>query len=92
MKAKRLTIFQYTDWRHSPNFMKHKTKLTTEQYEEYFRDIEKGDFKVRKWCNIPDNKYYTITTWPENLRGDVFIIENSHRNPPLKKISKSDQI
>ena len=76
----------------SPNigadFMK---TLTTEQLKEYLKDTLSADEKVRKWCNVPEDKYYSVSVWPEHLAGRVWLTPNMVRKVPAKKISKSDQ-
>jgi hypothetical protein len=49
------------------------------------------DDEVRKKFNIPDDRYYSVLTWPDSLAGRVWLDENRFRAAPKKKISKSDQ-
>jgi len=65
-------------------------KLTEEQLKEYLADKVSGDAKVRKWCNVPNNRYYSLCTWPEKLAGDVWVDNTRTRVVTLPKISKSD--
>jgi hypothetical protein len=69
-------------------FMK---QLTKEQLKEYLDDPMKCDSKIRKWCDIPDNRYYTVMIYPEKVSGRVEINMNMTRTVPVNKISKSDQ-
>ena len=48
------------------------------------------DEEVRLSLNIPDNRYYTVSVWPENRAGTVYITKLT-REVKAKKISKSDQ-
>lgn len=65
-------------------------QLTKEQFEEYQRlNPEEADYRVRKWANVPDDRYYSVSVWPEHLAGRVFQT-NLFRKVTLKKISKSD--
>jgi hypothetical protein len=67
-------------------------QLTPEQFKEYMSNVETADAKVRKWANIPDDKYYSVSVWPEHLAGRVWITPNMHRVVQAKKISKSDVV
>ena len=66
-------------------------KLTKELFEKYARDSLKYDEEVRVFANVPDDKYYTVSMWPENVAGIVMVIKKSSREVAAKKISKSDQ-
>lgn len=66
-------------------------KLTIEQYTEYLADPMGCDAKLRQWCGIPEDKYYTVSIWPENRAGEVRINSNLHRIVKMPKISKSNQ-
>jgi hypothetical protein len=65
-------------------------KLNSEQLKEYLTNPLMMDTKVRKWMNVPDDKYYSVSTWPEHLAGQV-TVTNLNRKVTAKKISKSDQ-
>ena len=67
-------------------------QLTPEQFKNYMSSSQDdGDAKVRKWANIPDDKYYTVSVWPDHLSGQVRVNPHLHRTVHAKKISKSDQ-
>lgn len=66
-------------------------QLTKEQFEEYQRDPLAADAKVRKWCNIPEDRYYNVSVWPEERSGVVRESPNLFRKVPVHKVSKSDQ-
>lgn len=66
-------------------------KLTEEQLKEYLSNPNLHDSKVRKWCNIPEDRYYTVSVWPENLAGIVRVDNNRFRTVKNTKISKSSQ-
>lgn len=67
-------------------------QLTPEQFKDYMASPpEIANEKVRKWADIPDDKYYTVSVWPDHLAGRVFVNHNLHRVVHAKKISKSDQ-
>ena len=68
-------------------FMK---KLTVEQFEEYVTDPLAADKKVRNWCKVPEDRYYSVATWPESRTGEVRVME-LHRVVRVPKISKSNQ-
>jgi hypothetical protein len=65
-------------------------RLTTEQLKQYVQNPSHMDEQVRKWCNLPEDKYYTVSTWPEEVAGNVYVT-NVYRVVKAKKISKSDQ-
>jgi hypothetical protein len=66
-------------------------QLTKEQFEEYQRlGPMEADSRVRKWANVPEDRYYSVSVWPEHLAGRVFQT-NLFRKVTAKKISKSDQ-
>jgi hypothetical protein len=68
-----------------------KTKLSEELFKRYASDPLKYDEEVRKAGKVPDDKYYTVSMWPEHLAGYVEVLKKSSREVKLKKISKSDQ-
>jgi hypothetical protein len=35
-------------------------KLTAEQFREYAADPLATGQRVRKWCSVPEDKYYTV--------------------------------
>ena len=65
-------------------------KLSVEQFEEYAADPLATDKKVRNWCNVPEDRYYSVATWPQSRTGEVRVME-LHRVVRGTKISKSDQ-
>jgi hypothetical protein len=65
-------------------------KLTEEQLVEYQKDpLGKGAALVRGLFRIPETRYFSITTYPEKVRGTVML--TGVRELVVKKISKSDQ-
>lgn len=64
-------------------------KLTQVQFEEYVKDPLANDAKVRKWADVPDNRYFTVSVYPEHLAGNVFVDNNRFRVVHNVKISKS---
>jgi hypothetical protein len=65
--------------------------LTVEQFTEYAADPLAADEKVRHWCHVPEDKYYTVAMWPEERAGEVRITAVLHRVVRASKISKSNQ-
>lgn len=65
--------------------------LTPEQFKEYMQDPLACDSKVRKWCNVPEDRYFNVSAWPEALSGRVTVRTNDFRTVKAKKVSKSDQ-
>jgi hypothetical protein len=66
-------------------------KLTAEQFKEYAADPLASDAKVRKWCGVPEDRYFTVATWPEYCAGEVRVTAELHRVVRATKISKSIQ-
>jgi hypothetical protein len=67
-------------------------KLTVEQFKEYAADPLTADEKVRAWCNVPLDRYYTVAMWPEDRAGELRVTTELHRVVRLTKISKSNQV
>ena len=65
--------------------------LTAEQFKEYAADPLTADERVRKWCEVPDDRYYTVAMWPEGRTGEVRVTTELHRVVGATKISKSNQ-
>ena len=66
-------------------------KLTAEQFREYAVDPLAIDEQVRKWCGVPEDRYYTVAMWPEGRAGEVRVTTELHRVVRATKISKSNQ-
>jgi hypothetical protein len=66
-------------------------KLTAEQFKEYAADPLATDEKVRTWCSVPEDRYYTVATWPEERAGELRLTTDLHRVVRAPKISKSNQ-
>lgn len=64
--------------------------LTPDQFKQYAANPVAMDEQVRKWCNLPDDKYYSVSVWPEHRAG-VVTVTNVSRVVKAKKVSKSDQ-
>ena len=66
-------------------------KLNAEQFKEYAADPVVADEKVRDWCGVPEDRYYTVATWPEERAGELRVTTELHRVARAPKISKSNQ-
>lgn len=66
-------------------------KMPAELFKKYSENPLLMDAGVRKFMGIPDNRYYSVTTWPEDKAGEVFIDNKRFRDVKSAKISKSDQ-
>ena len=66
-------------------------KLTAGQYKEYAADPLATDGKVRDWCSVPEDRYYTVAMWPKERAGEVRVTADLHRVARAAKISKSNQ-
>ena len=72
-------------------FNRSMKRLTVEQFKEYAADPLASDEKVRTWCSVPEDRYYTVAMWPEERAGEVHVIAELHRVVRTPKISKSNQ-
>lgn len=66
-------------------------RLNADQFREYAADPLATDQKVRTWCSVPEDRYYTVAMWPEGRAGEVRVTAALHRVVRAAKISKSDQ-
>ena len=66
-------------------------RLNEELLKRYINDPMGMDEEIRKKFDIPKNRYYTISTWPEKVAGYLYIDMKRTREVSAKKISKSDQ-
>lgn len=66
-------------------------QLSPELYKQYLADPLGMDAAVRRAANVPDNRYYMVSTWPEERAGRVTVNTKDFRKVEAKKISKSDQ-
>ena len=64
-------------------------KLSPDQFKEYAANPLGCDEKVRSWLDLPENRYYTVSTMGENV-GTVQV-NSQVRTVKAKKISKSDK-
>ena len=64
--------------------------LPSELFNKYKENPLQYDEEVRKYCGLREDRYYTVSVWPENLAGRVYQTNNV-RVVKAKKISKSDQ-
>lgn len=65
--------------------------MSPDLFRRYTADPTGLDGEVRKQCGIPDDRYYTVSVWPENLAGRIFVDEKRYRAVKAVKISKSAQ-
>ncbi len=72
-----------------PPFQIMKT-LPSDLFNKYRSNPLDLDEQVRKFCLLRDDRYYTVSVWPEHLVGRVYQTDNV-RTVKTKKISKSDQ-
>jgi len=67
-------------------------RMDERMFEHYKQNPLGMDDTVREHFKIPDNRYYTVSMWPEDeFCGVVRIISNSVRVVKAAKISKSNQ-
>lgn len=62
--------------------------LPSELFRKYVENPLLMDETVRQYCDLPDNRYYTVSTWP--VEGQVRS-NNQIRVKKVNKINKSDQ-
>jgi hypothetical protein len=66
-------------------------KLTDRQFKKYAAYPLATDQKVRRWFNVPKDRYYTVAMWPAERTGEVQVTTDLHREVRGPKISKSNQ-
>jgi hypothetical protein len=66
-------------------------KMTEDVFKQYLSNPLGMDTIVRNTFKIPDNKYYSVSVWPPERQGYVWITKNLSRKVETVKISKSDQ-
>jgi len=66
-------------------------RLSADLLLRYLADPLKTDGEVRQTCRVPDNRYYTVATWPEQQAGVVTVLTNATRTVAPNKVSKSNQ-
>ena len=66
-------------------------QLSAELYKQYLADPLGMDAAVRKAAKVPEDRYYMVSTWPEERAGRLTMNMKDYRKVPAKKISKSDQ-
>ena len=68
--------------------------LPKDLFDKYALEPLKYDDEVREFAEVPDNRYYNVSMWPEDFAGRVFIRtptdKDKARVVTKKKISKSD--
>ena len=64
-------------------------KMTPELFKTYNENPLQMDAQIRAKFNIPDNRFYAVSVWPDE--GTVRIDNNRFRDIPKTKISKIDQ-
>jgi hypothetical protein len=62
--------------------------LPPDLFKKYSDNPIAMDEEVRKYCNLPDNRYYTVSMWPQE---GIVRSNDQVRTVKAKKISKSDQ-
>jgi hypothetical protein len=65
--------------------------MTPEMFARYSANPLGMDAEVRNHFQVPDNRYYTVTTWPPERAGQLFVDLKRTRVVHAKKVSKSDQ-
>jgi hypothetical protein len=65
-------------------------KMPPELFNKYLLNPLGCDEEVRKCLALREDRYYTVSVWPENCAGNVYETRNV-REVKNKKISKSDQ-
>lgn len=65
--------------------------MSGDLFDRYQHDPLKADADVRRIFKVPDNRYYSVTIWPDHMAGRISIDMKRTRAVAGKKISKSDQ-
>lgn len=66
-------------------------KITPEELAEYNKNPLAYDATLRKKYNIPEDRYYSVSQYPEKCAGNLYVDMTRNRIIHKKKISKSDQ-
>ena len=66
-------------------------QLPAELFKRYQADPLGTDDAVRKSMAVPEDRYYMVSTWPEDRAGRLTVNMKDFRKVVAKKISKSDQ-
>lgn len=65
-------------------------QMPPDLFNWYLADPLRVDAEVRRQCGVPDNRYYTVCTWPPERAGLLTVDTTRTRTVPTHKISKSD--
>lgn len=65
-------------------------QLSKELFDKYVSNPLENDGLVRKSLGLREDRYYTVSVWPEHLAGRVYENRNV-REVKVKKVSKSEQ-
>jgi len=65
-------------------------RIPAELFERYLANPLAVDNEVRRKLKLPEDRYYTVSVWPPELAGRVFV-SSLHRSVKEAKISKSDR-
>lgn len=65
--------------------------MSSEMFKKYYENPTNMNKEVRNWAGVPDDRYYTVSVWPEHLAGNVFVDMKRYRVVKSEKISKSNQ-
>ena len=66
-------------------------QLTANQFKQYVENPLAFDGTLRELCNLSEDKYYTVATWPEERAGEMRVTPGLHRVVRSPKVSKSNQ-
>lgn len=67
------------------------TKMPDDLFKRYQADPLGMDDAVRKDMKVPEDRYYSVSVWPEERAGILTVNMKDYRTVKAKKISKSDQ-
>jgi hypothetical protein len=67
------------------------TQMPADLYARYEKDPLGTDAEVRQRMGVPDDRYYTVCTFPPERAGRLTVDTSRTRVTHAKKISKSDQ-
>jgi hypothetical protein len=65
-------------------------KLPTDLFARYCEDPLGLDTEVRRFMKVPEDRYYTVSIWPEARAGQLQVT-NQTRTVKTPKVSKSHQ-
>lgn len=65
-------------------------KMDKRMWQQVDANAEDMDWTVRATFNIPEDRYYSVTSFPKEKQGEIYLVQGLKRIAKVKKISKSN--